>query len=201
MEATRSFEMVDNYMYLYHTNTLIVLPTYPEQINDTMQANFATTNVMARSAPIYSYQNSGPRMVQITLNLHRELMSIINWQSSTLNADLNDDYVDTIIKQIQSCVVPKYEASSKMVDPPVVAIRFGDDIYCKGVIIGGVSITHQLPIVNNKYSMISLSFSISEIEAYGADEIAKVGSYRGVDVSLERNVWRVARGGSVTNGR
>ena len=41
MEETRSFEMVDNYMYLYHTNTLIVLPTYPEQINDTMQANFA----------------------------------------------------------------------------------------------------------------------------------------------------------------
>ena len=78
------FNMIDNYIYLYHTDTLVVLPTYADSITDTMSASFSQTTPLARSAPIYSYSSSGPRQLTITLDLHRDMMQQINYQVSHL---------------------------------------------------------------------------------------------------------------------
>ena len=193
----RTFNMVDNYVYLYHTGTFIVLPSYPESVNDSMGASFATTTPLARSAPIFSYQNSGPRVVSINLRLQRELMTQINWQKSNAPVSLNDDYVDTLIKQVQAAVVPKYSASAKMVDPPLVAVRFGDDIFIKGVVNGNVSLTYNLPIIQDKsgkdkYSVVDLSFSVTEVDPYDAESVMLAGSFRGLSTTLERNLWQTS---------
>ena len=184
---------------MYHTNTFIVIPTYPETIADSMGVNFATTTPLSRSAPIYSYQSSGPRSVQFSIQLHRELMTQINWTKS--NADVTvaegggDDYVDTLIKQLQAAALPKYSSSAKMVDPPIVAVRFGSDIFCKGVVQGGVSVNYTTPIItdkagNDKYSIVTVAFTVHEIDPYDATTVMYAGSYRGLDTTLERNIWK-----------
>ncbi len=193
--------MIDNYMYMYHTQTLIVLPTYPEQIQDSMGANFAQTTPLARSAPIFSYQNSGPRSINVSLKLQRELMTQVNWRVSNASVAMGDDYVDTMIKQMRAAVMPKYSASSKMVDPPIIAVRFGDDIFCKGVINGSISISYDLPIIEDregksKYSIVNVAFPMVEVDPYEAESVMVLGGYRGLSTTLERNIWTISKGGN-----
>lgn len=190
----RPFNMIDNYIYLYHTGTFIAIPTYPESVTDTLNVSFATTTPLSRSAPIYSYQNSGPRTVQFALRLQRELMTQINWAKSNAVTSVNDDYIDILIREIQAIALPKYNNSSKMVDPPIIAVRFGSDIFCKGVVQGGVSINYELPIItdkagNDKYSIVNISFTVHEIDPYDADTVMLAGSYRGLSTNLVRNIW------------
>ena len=190
----RPFNMIEKYIYLYHIDKFIVLPTYPEQISDQLPATFNQTSPLSRSAPIFSYSNSGPRQLTITLSLHRELMTQINYGVSNINTELvelNDDYVDTLIKQLQAIALPKYSSSTKMVNPPLVALRFGNEIYIKGVVNGGISIQYSLPLLeNNKYAQVNIQFTISEVDPYDAETILNVGSFRGLNRTLERNLYK-----------
>lgn len=87
--------------------------------------------------------------MSIQLPLHRELMKQINYEKSNVQLEGGDDYVDVLIREIQAIAIPEYHASNKMVDPPMVAVRFGTDIYCKGVVNGSVSVGYQLPILRD----------------------------------------------------
>ena len=193
MAAHKIFDLIENYIYLYHTETFIILPGYADSITDTLPVNFAQNNPMSRSAPLYSYSNSGPRSVQVSLNLHRDMMWQVNYQKSNLPVTVDEDYVDVLIAQVQAAALPRYAAAEKMVDPPIVAVRFGNDIFCKGVVQGGIGLTYKLPVLRNgKYSQVDLSFTINEIDPYGADEVMTAGSFRGLDATLERNIFKGA---------
>lgn len=197
---SRISQMIDNYIYLYHVKnnsgedgTLIVMPSYADSVTDTMSVNYATEAPLARSAPIYSYQNSGPRVVQVSFQLHRDMMKQINFQVSNASVTMGDDYVDTIVKGIQAAALPTYSTASKMVNPPVIAMRLGNDIFIKGVVTGSVGITYNYPVLKSgKYASITLAFSIAEIDPYDAPTVMKTGSFRGLSTSLERKVWKVA---------
>lgn len=187
MSVYEQYPMIDNYIYLYHTNTYVVLPTYPEQIMDTSTITYNATNLLGRSAPIYSYSYSGPRTMQLEFKLHRDMMYQINRQNSSILPTMEEDYVDRLIKEVQAAAVPNYDASKKMVDPPVVAVRIGNDVYCKGVISSSVTITYGLPIIRgNKYASVGISFGISEIDPFDAEVLSQIGSFRNVNVSLDR---------------
>lgn len=196
-QSNKVFQMIDNYIYLYHTDTLIAIPLYPESIEDTMSVSFATETPMSRSAPIYSYSNSGPRSFQVQLPIHRDMMNEINTGVSNLNIDElgQDDYVDLMIRQLQAAALPTYAAAEKMVNPPIIAVRFGNSIFCKGVIIGPLSVAHSGPILTcadgtNKYAVVTISFAISEIDPYDAESVTILGGYRGLSTTLERRVWK-----------
>lgn len=194
MAGNGTFNMVDNYIYLYHVDQFIVIPTFPESITDTLSVNFNKSTPMSRSAPIYSYSDSGPRSLQINLDLHRDMMTQINYGVSNAKVEIGEDYVDTLIKQIQAAALPSYGASQKMVDPPMVAVRFGNDIFIKGVVTGGVSVTYALPLIEgNKYAHVSVSFTVEEVDPYDARTVMTAGSFRGLDSSLERNNWKTGR--------
>ena len=199
---SKVFNMIDNYIYLYHTDTLIAIPAYPESISDSTNTTFATSTPLSRSAPIYSYSNSGPRAFAVSLNLHRDMMNEINVNTSNLNLpDLAEtDYVDTMIKQLQAIALPRYGAAEKMVDPPIIAVRFGNDIFCKGVVVGGVTTTYSGPILStDKYAAVTVDFSINEIDPYDADSVMVSGSFRGLNTDLERRVFKSS--GGTTFGR
>lgn len=191
---SRKFNMIENYIYLYHLDKFIVLPTYPETIQDTLSATFASTSALARSAPIFSYSYSGPRSMQISLSLQREMMEQINYQNSNINLSevkIGDDYVDTMINELQAIALPKYASSAKMVNPPMVAVRFGNDVYIKGIVDGGVTITYEGPILpNNKYSIVKVSFVVKEVDPWDADTIVQYGSFRGLSTTLERRIYK-----------
>lgn len=192
-QLEKTFSMIDNYVYLYHTDTLIAIPTYPESISDSMAVSFNPTSPLSRSAPIYTYQNSGPRSFQVELDLHRDMMTQINTSTSRLNIDdLDDaDYTDILVNQLQAAAVPAYAVSEKMVNPPIVAVRFGNDIFCKGVVTGSVGVVHSGPILRtNKYAMLHVSFTVSEVDPYDAESIMLQGGFRGLSTTLERKIWK-----------
>ncbi len=238
------FNMIDNYIYLYHTQTLIVLPTFPESIADSMPTNYSETPIMGRSAPIYSYSNSGPRSFDLQLKLHRDMMNDVNVEihsSTSINTGTalfssdrelikkiqRKDYVDLLINELQSIALPSYAASEKMVNPPLVAIRIGDEIYCKGIVQGGVTCNFSGPILANpvydengneqfydnyndylkgkqsltgkkligkgKYAIVDVSFRVTEVDPYNAQLVAEQGSFRGLDKTLERNLYKIGK--------
>ena len=116
-------------------------------------------------------------------------MKDINYQKSNVpvGPDLSDDYVDLIVKYIQAAALPVYSAASKMVNPPIVAMRLSNDIFIKGVVTGSVGLTYQFPVLeNNKYAVVNISFSISEVQPYDAWDAVRYGSYRGIDTTLDR---------------
>lgn len=187
-----NFQMIDNYLYLYHVDKFIILPEYAEDINDSTSVDFASSKPLSRSAPIYSYSSSGPRTVTVKFTFHRDMMNQINYKNNSL---ITDDYVDEIIKQVQACVLPKYSASSKMVSPPIVALRMGKDVFIKGVIAGNLGLTYRLPILKNgKYALVDFSLTINEIDPYDAESVMKTGSYRvastgNLNTTLERGFY------------
>ena len=177
--VTKIYAPIQNYIYLYHTDTLLLLPTYPENITDNSQANFSNVTPLARSAPIFSFSNAGPRSIQFSFSLHREMMNQVNIESMSSFLNPGDDYVDLFIKQIQAAVLPNYGASEKMVDPPMVAVRVGPEVFIKGVIAGSIGITYQLPILkNDKYAVVEVSFPVTEVTPYDSSTILQIGSYR-----------------------
>ena len=187
-----NFQMINNYIYLYNVDKYIILPEYADDINDTSSANFSSTSPLTRSAPVYSYGSSGPRTVSAKFTFHREMMKQINYGNSSL---ITDDYVDELIKQIQACILPAYSMSSKMVNPPIVAFRMGEDIFIKGVINGSLGLTYSAPILENgKYALVSFTLNISEIDPYDAQTVMKTGSYRAastgnLNTTLERGFY------------
>ncbi|WP_300924713.1 hypothetical protein [uncultured Clostridium sp.] len=189
------YKLINNYIYLYHIDKFLLLPTYPERISDTLTSTFNQTTPLARSAPIFSYSHSGPRSMQITLALHRDLMSQINYQASNINLDelgeIGDDYVDVLIKQLQAIALPRYDGANKMVDPPMVALRLGNEIYIKGIVSGSISIEYHGPILDdNKYACVDVAFNITEVDPYDAQSVQTLGSFRGLNKTLERRLFK-----------
>ena len=127
----------------------------------------------------------------ITLRLHRDMMWDLNYGVSNLNLEIGEDYIDTLLKQIQAIALPKYAASTKMVNPPMVAIRFGNEIYLKGVVVGGVGIDYSGPIgSDNKYKEVTISFTLNEVDPYDASSVQIGGSFRGLSRTLERRLFK-----------
>lgn len=177
---------VENYIYMYHLQEFIVLPSFVDSVQENFNISWQPTTPLGRSAPIYSYQSSGPRTLQLSFDLHRDMMFQINKGISNAKVALGDDYVDTLIKDLQACVLPDYDGTAKAVNPPVVALRIGDDIFIKGVITSNLGITWRYPILSNgKYSNMNINLSISEIDPYDARTVRTVGSYRNINTDLD----------------
>ena len=197
LNSSGTYEPVVSYIYFYHTDEYFILPEYPEQVSDHMQSQFAQQNALARTAPVMSYSSSGPRSVQFSIKFHRDLMNQINTQGSNVHIDsdegiitsVTDDYIDLLVKKLQSLSVPKFDATQKMVQPPRVAVRFGNEIFVKGVVQGGVGVDYMLPLLaNGKYAQAAISFNIIEVVPYDAETIGKLGSFRGLTSGLRAHL-------------
>ena len=190
--------LLENYIYLYHLDKFCILPSMPDSISDNMQSRFVDTNALARSAPVQSYSNSGPRSISFTFDLHRDIMEDLNRNISNLKdnvVDIKDkDYVDILINYLQACALPKYnvyKVGSKAVDPPQVAIRMGNDIFIRGVVSSGVSVVYKKPILDNgKYALVQVTISVTEVDPYDAPTVAMVGGFRGVSATCKGGIYK-----------
>jgi len=179
--SNNNYTLIENYIYLFHTDEYLILPQYPDTISDKLSSQFSQQNALSRTAPIYAYSYSGPREVQVQLELHRDMLNEVNATASNMKLDLGEDYVDTLLKRIQAIALPRYVAASKTVKPPMVAVRFGDDIFIKGIVNGGISIQYKKPILdNNKYAFATINFNVYETTPYDADTVQELGSFRGI---------------------
>ena len=192
--AKKSFTSVldDNYIYISHLDEKFQfwkLPTWPDTVSDSMQSNFASTNALGRTAPVYTFSNSGPRTVQISIPLHRDIMDDVNIGISNVFLGEGEDYVDNLLKALQSIALPKYNLQNKAVEPPLVAIRLSNEIFIKGVVSGAIGLTYSKPILSNgKYARVDLSITVSEVDPYDATSVFKNGGFRGVVQSLKKGM-------------
>lgn len=188
-----AFEFKDSsdwgYIYISHLDQGLKywrLPVLPDSISDNMQSQFQQTSALGRSAPIFTFSNAGPRTVQVSIKLHRDLMDDINmgWSNETLGYD--QDYVDNLIRALQAIAVPKYNLSNKAIEPPLVALRLSNQVFIKGVCTSAPAVTYNKPILSNgKYAQVDISFTVAEIDPYDATTIYQQGSFRGVVATLK----------------
>ena len=210
------------YIYISHLDEehqVWLLPSTPESINDTMQSSFQETNALGRSAPVYTYSNSGPRQVQINLQLHRDMMDLANlnkvvpiWDSKTdpqQNRYLDEmnkyqqalesdrDTTDQLIRALQSIALPKYNLDNLAVEPPLVAVRLSKEVFIKGVVSGSIGVEYSLPILSNgKYAQVKITFTVSEVDPYDATTVFTNGSFRGVMQTIGSRMGLDADGGT-----
>ena len=179
-------QFITNYIYLYHTDKFIIIPEYPESITDNMGSSFNQTTALSRSAPVFTYANSGPRAVNFNLELHRDMVNDLNITAGNTNLKSNvvsqtDDYVDILIKELQSIALPRYNVNNRAVIPPRVAVRFGNELFISGVVTSTITCTYGKPILSNgKYAKVSIGFTVSEYDPYDATLVSQLGSFRGI---------------------
>lgn len=184
------YSMPDNYIYISHLGEdgeYLQLPSYPDSIQDSMSSTFSSETALSRSAPVWTYSNSGPRSMQVTLNLHRDIMYDVNVGNSNIELQDGEDYVDALIRKLQAIAVPKYNLYNKAVEPPTVALRFGQEVFIKGIVNGGVTVTYEKPILTGeRYAVVTVAFTVYETDPYDATSIAKNGSFRGLTRGMRK---------------
>ena len=190
----------DCYLYISHLDEgyqYWMLPGYPEEVSDQMQSTFVPNTALGRSAPVYTFSNSGPRTIQISLSFHRDMFEDINRFQYPNGSDgkfaydeknpsvAAEDMAEKFIHALQAIAVPKYNLANKAIEPPLVAIRLGTEVFIKGVVTSGVTVTYKKPILSNeKYANISVSFTVSEVDPYDSTTVFQNGSFRGLTATL-----------------
>ena len=191
-KAPTTFLVPDNYIYISHLDEdfrFWRLPCTPDSIQDSMQSTFTSTSALARSAPVYTYNNSGPRSVTINLKFHRDMMDDYNIGASNSVLADGEDYTENLIHALQSIALPAYNLNNAFVSPPMVAVRLANEVFIKGIVNGGINTTYALPILsNNKYAQVEIGFTVYEIDPYSAAEVYRNGSFRGMTNTLRQNM-------------
>lgn len=179
----------DCYIYISHLDEgykYWALPGYPDDVTDSMQSNFSSATALGRSAPVYTFSNSGPRTIALNFRFHRDMFE--EMPSNVIPND-GEDKAESFIHAMQAIAVPKYNLSNKAIEPPLVAVRLGQEVFIKGIVSGGVSVTYSKPIlVNEKYAVVNISFTITEVDPYDATTIFKNGSFRGLTATLRNGM-------------
>ena len=179
----------DCYLYISHLDEdcqFWQLPGYPDEVTDTMNSTFSDTSALGRSAPVYTYSSSGPRSIQISLDFHRDMFDEM---PTNVKNRPGDDNAESFIHALQAIALPKYTLTSKAIEPPLVAIRLGREVFIKGVVSGGVSVTYGKPIlVNEKYATVKVSFTVYEVDPYDSETVFRNGSFRGMTAMLRQGM-------------
>lgn len=182
----------NNYLYISHLDEdeqFWLLPNTPDSISDTMQSTFQQTNALGRTAPVFTYSNSGPRVVQISLKLHRDMLDDLNVGVSNSGVPTGHDYMDTLINALQAIALPKYNLNNKAIEPPLIAIRIENQIFIKGILNGPIALSYGLPVqADGKYAVVNLSLQIAEVDPYDSTSVYKNGGFRGQVRTLRKGM-------------
>jgi hypothetical protein len=126
--------------------TTYKFPCYPESFSDTRQSNVTSQNPLGRSEPFQIYQNSGPRVVNVSFKMHREMCS-------------DTEYVAQLVAAVQSATYP---TGLDTIIPKVILV-IGKSCYIEGIIEGSVSVDWSETInKKNQYNVVTLGFSVTE---------------------------------------
>lgn len=192
-DEVKNRELPDCYIYISHLDGIAPqywrLPQYPDEVTDQMTSTFGEQQALGRSAPVYTFSSAGPRTIQFSLEFHRDMIDEANTGYSNVTLKDNEDYSDKLISALQAIAVPKYNLTNKTIEPPLVAIRLGRQVFIKGVVTSGVSVTYKKPILaNEKYAVVGLSFNVAEVDPYDATTVYTNGSFRGLVSTMRKGM-------------
>jgi hypothetical protein len=179
-----------NYIYISHLDQGAQywwLPCCPDKITDSMESRFEPTSALGRSAPVYTYSSSGPRTVNVDLRFRIDDLDEENIGNPSLaNLRAGEYGIDALVRALQAISVPKYNASNKAIEPPLVALRLSNEVFIKGIVTSAIQVTYELPIIyGDRYAVVSLALSISEVDPYDSTAVFTNGSFRGVVRTLQ----------------
>lgn len=179
----------DCYIYISHLDSEYQywqLPCYPDEVTDDMVSTFDQSTALGRSAPVFTFSHAGPRSINITLNFHRDMFEDI---PSNVAPQPGEDKAESFIHALQAIAVPKYNLSNKAVEPPLIAIRLGQEVFIKGIVSSSISVTFGKPIlVNEKYATLKISFKVTEVDPYDSTTVFQNGSFRGLTATLKQGM-------------
>ena len=145
----------------------IYFPCYPESYSDSHQAAVGSQTPLGRSEPFQIYQNSGPRTVNVSFRMHREMTHVTD--------------IGAIVSAVQACCYP---IGTDMTIIPRVELTLANNCYIKGI-IKSVSTDWSDTIISGLYMMVTLGFSVEECTgqpktfADVANDYANIANYRG----------------------
>lgn len=122
-------------------------PCYPESYSDSRTAHFTTQHPMGRSEPFQIYQNSGPRVVSVAFQMHVEMTCVTP--------------IRDLVAAVQSAEYPIGNDRSSTIVPKVI-LKLGDSCYIEGIIADSVTADWTGPLIDNRYTMVTLSFAVTE---------------------------------------
>jgi hypothetical protein len=72
----------------------------------------------------------------------------------------------------------------------MIAVRFGNEIFIKGIVNGSITVTYEKPILtNNKYAQVQVVFTVTEVDPYDAESIQQYGSFRGLTRTFKNGIY------------
>lgn len=149
--------------YIAVNGMCIWFPCYPESVSDSNSASYSSENILGRSEPFQYYTGSGPRTVSVGFEFHTDMCGDVN-------------YIYKIADVVESACYPNYGgtiAASKVV------FHCANNITIRGI-ISSVSTKYSGPIIDNKYAVVNLDFSVTEVTGNppSASQIASIGGRR-----------------------
>ena len=124
---------------------ILPLPTLPSGVNESVALNTFEQAIVARSAPIISYINTGARQVSFTIALADDYMP-------TRGEDGTQYTLHEYINTLKSMLYPNYESESEIVVPQCV-LKIGN-VKLKGILTS-VQVNWNGPVSNALYSSSS----------------------------------------------
>lgn len=162
----------------------MTFPCYPQSVSDSNTANYNPVSILGRSEPFQYYVNSGPRVVSVDFQMHCEMVD------TSITGLKQDNYVYNLVHFIESSCYPNYGKNA--IAAPRVKLHIANNIQITGI-ISSVSTKYDGPILdmgsynnsqgyisNPQYSMVNISFSVTEVTGtpFSQSQIAELGGYR-----------------------
>ena len=132
--------------YIIVGGTGIAFPCYPDSVSDSNQASYSSVSILGRSEPFQYYTGSGPRTVSTAFQFHTDMCGNVN-------------YVYRIADIIESACYPRYGSA---IAATRCHLHIAGNISITGI-ISSVNTQYSGPIIDNKYAVIDLSFSVTEV--------------------------------------
>lgn len=149
-----SFDLPWGKIQMYSTvlGELMDFPAYPDQIEQTRNANYASMpDTIYQYEPWITYQDSGPREQPLSFHLHRDM-----WTGNHLDGRANQ-----LIRFCEANTFPDYNGSA--IITPFIRLYVDGSLFISGV-IKNTSTTWSGPLgLDNWYLEFTLSLSIQEI--------------------------------------
>lgn len=128
-----------------NTGRIIEVYLLPDEFSDSNAANFSEIALQGRSAPLIAYENSGPRQLTMTLQLHH---------------DMQPGGILQAVNNLKALTYPKYSAR---VQPPKCYIRFGNMVKATAVCTDA-SVSWKKPYRDGIYLNADVSLSFKTLQ-------------------------------------
>jgi len=132
------------------TGTTIKIPVTIEELNWSKGNNFAETETKGRSASFLSYSNSTSKSLDFSFTVHVDILKSIG---ETFTSYSN---------KLEALAYPRY---GNYTVPPKAFFRCGS-IRLEGV-VNEVSVSASPPIINNEYTLLTVTVSMTETYSEG----------------------------------